>query len=636
VRAKVLALLGLLFWAQPDLRLVRPAEIPTAPRSMPGPTDVLYAKQGDLNYSYGAAGAELNAVMTNAVSANIVVTYTGFDAAAQAAFQAAVNIWATTLSSPATIRINARYANLGAGILGNAGPARLCQPTIGGVANTYYAAALADKLQGSAFCAAVSPPIAFEINANLNSAFANWDFGTSGTPVAGKYNFMTVVLHEIGHGLGLYGSARASSRVTDNPCTASNPAAMFIGCYRSTPDIYDRFVLTGGGIPLLGFSSPSADLAGQLVANNMFFSGANARLANAGLNPKIETHNFNTFYGVSSADNGWQQGSSYSHLDDALYTGTANGLMTAFLNTAEVYTDPGPIVRGILRDQGWTLASPPPVARRGDFDGDGAADLVLFRPGNGNWTMRLSSANFATGPDLAFGLPTDKPVPGDYDGDGRTDMALYRPSNGIWYVIYSTTGALAQLQWGVETDVPMPADYTGDGRTDLCIWRPSTGEWFIFDLSRGTYTSRQWGISTDVPLTGDYDGDGLADVAVFRPSNGYWYVFFSSTQTYTVYQWGVSTDIPLPADYTGDGRIDIAVYRPSNGYWFVFDLTTGTYNTYQWGVSTDTPAPKDYDGDGRTDLAIWRPSTGTWFIYFLGSSSFQSVSHGASGDLPVR
>ena len=51
--------------------------------------------------------------------------------------------------------------------------------------------------------------------------------------------------------------------------------------------------------------------------------------------------------------------------------------------------------------------------------------------------------------------------------DGST-WRVYRPSNGIWYVIYSSTGALVQLQWGVATDVPMPADYTGDGRTDLC------------------------------------------------------------------------------------------------------------------------------------------------------------------------
>ena len=155
-----------------------------------------------------------------------------------------------------------------------------------------------------------------------------------------------------------------------------------------------------------------------------------------------------------------------------------------------------------------------PSAVTGDYNADHSADLALFRPGNGNWMFRYSTSNFASGPDLQFGIATDKPVPGDYDGDGRIDMAVYRPSNGIWYVIYSSTGVLVQLQWGVSTDIPMQADYTGDGRTDLAVWRPSNGIWYIFDLSAGTFTSRQWGVSTDIPLTGDYDGDRKADVAV--------------------------------------------------------------------------------------------------------------------------
>ncbi|MDO8632899.1 MAG: fibronectin type III domain-containing protein [Phycisphaerales bacterium] len=37
------------------------------------------------------------------------------------------------------------------------------------------------------------------------------------------------------------------------------------------------------------------------------------------------------------------------------YTGTPNGVMTYQLARAEVYTDPGPIVRGIFADEGWTV-----------------------------------------------------------------------------------------------------------------------------------------------------------------------------------------------------------------------------------------------------------------------------------------
>jgi hypothetical protein len=725
VLAPVVCLLSVYLFA--DFRAQPSGHAPADSRALPGYLDVLYAADGDLNYAYGPKGAalgRLTALDTEATAVFSVAYDVNFDAnpGAKAAFQAAVNIWARTIASPVPIRVRANFVPLGTNVLGSAGPTRVCSSS-GGMANTWYAAALADKLKGTGFCAEA---IGYEIEANFSSSFTNWDFGTLGTGEDDKYNFMTVAMHELGHGLGFFGSARASSEAgvadsSGNPCSDSNPAGTFIGCYWLTPHIYDRFIVTGTGMRLLNFTNPSQALAQDLVGNNMFFDGGNARAANAGQNPKIETHNFQTSYLLAS-DNGWRQGSSFSHVDDVLYTGTPNGLMTFALNTDEVYTDPGPIVRGMLKDQGWTITGPPPppcsyvitptaltasldgrdatvavtaaagcgwtatshaawvmitgaaagsgngmvtlrvaastvgaprtgtltiagqtvtvtqagVPSVGDFDGDGAADLMLFRPDNGDWMMRLSSSGFTMGPDLRFGLPTDKPVPGDYDGDGRLDMAVYRPSNGIWYVIYAATGVMVQLQWGIDTDIPMPADYTGDGRTDLCVWRPATGVWFIFDLSKGTYSSRQWGVSTDIPLTGDYDGDGLADVAAFRPANGYWYVFFSSTQTYGVYQWGVSTDIPLPADYTGDGRTDIAVYRPANGYWFVYDSTIGNYATYQWGVPTDIPTPKDYDGDGRTDLAIWRPASATWFVYFLGTNTYQSVSHGAEGDVPIK
>ena len=43
-------------------------------------------------------------------------------------------------------------------------------------------------------------------------------------------------------------------------------------------------------------------------------------------------------------------------MDDVAYTGTPNGLMTWALNSNEVFTDPGPLVRGIFLDEGWSIA----------------------------------------------------------------------------------------------------------------------------------------------------------------------------------------------------------------------------------------------------------------------------------------
>ena len=82
-----------------------------------------------------------------------------------------------------------------------------------------------------------------------------------------------------------------------------------------------------------------------------------------------------------------------------------------------------------------------------------------------------------------WGLPTDRPVAGDFDGDGQLDLVVYRPSDGGWYIRYSSAGyALNQwayFQWGLSTDIPIAADFDGDGRSDLVVYRPSDGGWYV-------------------------------------------------------------------------------------------------------------------------------------------------------------
>ena len=103
---------------------------------------------------------------------------------------------------------------------------------------------------------------------------------------------------------------------------------------------------------------------------------------------------------------------------------------------------------------------------------------------SGNLTLRNHSSRASNGQTA---LLDNISAPVNFDGDGFANLAVWRPSRGNYHVIRSRLdsctaigvqqhGPGCMIQWGLSGDVPVPGDYSVDGQSDLTAWRPAVKE----------------------------------------------------------------------------------------------------------------------------------------------------------------
>lgn len=283
---------------------------------------------------------------------------------ARTAMNTAALIWSTLLNGRQRVDINACwYATLdppspdGPSTLGSASAVAWDENFFNApAADTWYPVALANQLANSDWDSGRP-----EIKAQFSAAF-DWYFGIDGLvpkdpadpsdPGSLRSDFLSVALHEIGHGLGFSGSAKVDNGMVPDECDGTNGH----GCITNPPVAYDRFAYYGQ-TPIVNFDE-AQELGTALIVNNWFFDGPNVRAANGNAPARL-------FAPIT-----WQLGSSYSHLDEDTFNPTASALMTPRLGRLEALHHPGPVGLGVLADIGWSVNSRNFVYVDGNHNGE--------------------------------------------------------------------------------------------------------------------------------------------------------------------------------------------------------------------------------------------------------------------------
>ena len=264
----------------------------------------------------------------SSAQSTFTINYVNVPENEKAAIQAAADSWAAHWKSAVPVTITATYARQPSlSVLASASPVKFFHNFAGAPdPDLWYASAMANALAGKDL-----DPANPEIDVHINSLVSRMFYlGTDGNCPPNQYDLESILLHEMGHGLGFLSNDSYDSNFQLGSIDQPTP--------------YDAYAQTPDGSRLSDLASPSTEL-GKALTSKLVWSGANGIAANAGVKPLLYT------------PSPYQSGSSVSHLDQDTFGNTgANAVMCPSLNAAQIFHDPGPLLLAMFADM---LTKPP-------------------------------------------------------------------------------------------------------------------------------------------------------------------------------------------------------------------------------------------------------------------------------------
>lgn len=318
---------------------------------------------------------------------------------AQDALEFAMEIWEDVISSNVKIRVKVNYGPQAEGVLASASPTSIVRAFKNSPKpEVFYPISLAEKIANQNLNGNE-----FDIEITFNST-QDWYFGTDQRPPSNLFDFVSVALHELGHGLGFF------------PISDVNEDTGF-GQLNSL--IYSDFlVLTLEDDKSLSEFPPFSVEMGNILTGQ--------RGPVHFLTPNVDA--------VIYTPAEYAPGSSVSHIDQLEYAQSVNSLMTPSVNRGSSQFNPG-ISGTMLQDMGWkgTYIDFEAIKSSEDFDQsfDVLAGLVAdFGIDTTTFMLHYSTDSFKT-EDIA--------VPMVYSTDTASFKAvLPNPGAATTYSYYLT------------------------------------------------------------------------------------------------------------------------------------------------------------------------------------------------------
>ena len=403
---------------------------------------------------------------------NFLINFNTVPSVARPAVQAAVDIWSENFASTVPINVNVKWGSSSSyGVLASASAKNNFSNFNGAPDKTlYYASALANALAGRDLDP-TSPEIEISITSN-----APWYYGTDGNCPARSFDLVSVILHEMGHGLGF---------------VSGNYYEPFSGFGRvDQPTPFDAYAQLPDGRRLADMPSPSLE-AGKAMTSDLFWSGENAIKANNGIKPKLYTPSI------------YEAGSSISHLDEATFSKSVdNAVMTPNLDSGEVFHLPGPLVLAMFEDMrqrppaGIAAGTPQPPQNVKALIGDRSV-IVRFDPPVNFRSAQVSKydvTNIQTGSVVSV---SESPVTisGLKNGTKYTFSVSATNSLGTSNSV-NTNSVTPQPAWkssiiDATADAKYLATATYAGKPVIAYSDSKKG-----DLKLATFSGNKWGIKT--------------------------------------------------------------------------------------------------------------------------------------------